>query len=275
MPAVSMVGVRKSLAGIGADFNQVVYFSQPLEGRAVRQRHRQLAGAARRSRSERRGARAASTCSCPRDTPALADRTSMPIRPWKTLPVYDLTFFRARGGRQRRTGSQKSGPSCSVSWRPVRQIKTSRSSAAASKRANAATKRRCGQLQRPIVDPQHNRERGCCALRAECGSRGVTDGLHSRVIHSGALSRTRGGVFLGSVYHLRNHVAVGVGRLSWERKAKKANRVATTPNATTLYGVGLLRPVQRAGRHHRRGYQGPLLEHPALRQLRPLVAPHR
>ena len=33
MPAVSMVGVRKSLAGIGADFNQVVYFSQPLEAR--------------------------------------------------------------------------------------------------------------------------------------------------------------------------------------------------------------------------------------------------
>ena len=27
-------------------------------------------------------------------------------------------------------------------------------------------------------------------------------------------------------------------RLSWERKAKKANRVATTPNATTLYGAG-------------------------------------
>ena len=33
MPAVSMAGVRKSLAGIGADFNQVVYFSQPLEAR--------------------------------------------------------------------------------------------------------------------------------------------------------------------------------------------------------------------------------------------------
>jgi hypothetical protein len=33
MPAVSMVGVRKSLAGIGADYNQVVYFSQPLEAR--------------------------------------------------------------------------------------------------------------------------------------------------------------------------------------------------------------------------------------------------
>ena len=33
IPAVSMVGVRKSLAGIGADFNQVVYFSQPLEAR--------------------------------------------------------------------------------------------------------------------------------------------------------------------------------------------------------------------------------------------------
>ena len=49
-----------------------------------------------------------------------------------------------------------------------------------------------------------------------------------------------------AIYHLRyNHVQndkspayVGVGRLSWERKAKKANRVATTPNATTLYGVG-------------------------------------
>ena len=33
MPAVSMAGVRKSLAGIGADFNQVVYFSKPLEAR--------------------------------------------------------------------------------------------------------------------------------------------------------------------------------------------------------------------------------------------------
>ena len=33
IPAVSMAGVRKSLAGIGADFNQVVYFSQPLEAR--------------------------------------------------------------------------------------------------------------------------------------------------------------------------------------------------------------------------------------------------
>ena len=33
MPAVSMAGVRKSLAGIGADYNQVVYFSQPLEAR--------------------------------------------------------------------------------------------------------------------------------------------------------------------------------------------------------------------------------------------------
>lgn len=33
MPAVSMAGVRKSLAGIGADYNQVVYFSKPLEAR--------------------------------------------------------------------------------------------------------------------------------------------------------------------------------------------------------------------------------------------------
>ena len=33
MPAVSMVGFRKSLAGIGADFNQVVYFTQPPEAR--------------------------------------------------------------------------------------------------------------------------------------------------------------------------------------------------------------------------------------------------
>jgi hypothetical protein len=49
-----------------------------------------------------------------------------------------------------------------------------------------------------------------------------------------------------AIYHLRyNHVQnehspsyVGLGRLSWERAAKKANRVATTPNATTLYGVG-------------------------------------
>ena len=28
-----MAGVRKSLAGIGADFNQVIYFSQPIEAR--------------------------------------------------------------------------------------------------------------------------------------------------------------------------------------------------------------------------------------------------
>jgi hypothetical protein len=49
-----------------------------------------------------------------------------------------------------------------------------------------------------------------------------------------------------AIYHLRylhvqndkSPVYVGVGRLSWERKAKKANRVATTPNATTLYGAG-------------------------------------
>lgn len=33
MPAVSMAGMRKSLAGIGADFNQVVYFSRPMEAR--------------------------------------------------------------------------------------------------------------------------------------------------------------------------------------------------------------------------------------------------
>ena len=33
MPAVSMAGVRKSLAGIGAGYNEVVYFSQPLEAR--------------------------------------------------------------------------------------------------------------------------------------------------------------------------------------------------------------------------------------------------
>jgi hypothetical protein len=33
MPAVSMAGVRKSLAGIGADYNQIVYFSKPLEAR--------------------------------------------------------------------------------------------------------------------------------------------------------------------------------------------------------------------------------------------------
>lgn len=33
MPAVSMAGIRKSLAGVGADFNQVVYFSKPLEAR--------------------------------------------------------------------------------------------------------------------------------------------------------------------------------------------------------------------------------------------------
>ena len=49
-----------------------------------------------------------------------------------------------------------------------------------------------------------------------------------------------------AIYHLRyNHVQneqspayVGLGRLSWERAAKKASRVATTPNATTLYGIG-------------------------------------
>ncbi len=33
MPAVSMAGIRKSLAGIGAGYNQVVYFSKTLEAR--------------------------------------------------------------------------------------------------------------------------------------------------------------------------------------------------------------------------------------------------
>ena len=33
MPAVYMAGIRRSLAGIGADYNQVVYFSKPLEAR--------------------------------------------------------------------------------------------------------------------------------------------------------------------------------------------------------------------------------------------------
>ena len=33
MPAVSMAGVRRSLQGIGADYNQVVYFSKPMEAR--------------------------------------------------------------------------------------------------------------------------------------------------------------------------------------------------------------------------------------------------
>ena len=49
-----------------------------------------------------------------------------------------------------------------------------------------------------------------------------------------------------AIYHLRylhtqnekSPVYVGVGRLRWERAAKKADRVATTPNATTLYGTG-------------------------------------
>jgi hypothetical protein len=33
MPAVSMAGVQKSLAGIGADYDQAVYFSKPMEAR--------------------------------------------------------------------------------------------------------------------------------------------------------------------------------------------------------------------------------------------------
>ena len=33
MPAVYMAGIRRSLAGLGADYNQVVYFSKPLEAR--------------------------------------------------------------------------------------------------------------------------------------------------------------------------------------------------------------------------------------------------
>ena len=51
-----------------------------------------------------------------------------------------------------------------------------------------------------------------------------------------------------SLYHLRyNYVQneqsprfVGLNRLSWERKPMKAMpRIATTPNATTLYGTGI------------------------------------
>lgn len=49
-----------------------------------------------------------------------------------------------------------------------------------------------------------------------------------------------------AIYHMRyNHAQnekspsyVGLGRLKWERAAKTADRVATTPNATTLYGFG-------------------------------------
>jgi len=49
-----------------------------------------------------------------------------------------------------------------------------------------------------------------------------------------------------AIYHLRYNAAqneksptyVGIGRLRWERAAKKADRFATTPNATTLYGIG-------------------------------------
>ena len=33
MPAVYMAGIRRSLAGIGAGYNQVAYFSKPLEAR--------------------------------------------------------------------------------------------------------------------------------------------------------------------------------------------------------------------------------------------------
>src|SRR5262249_25374571 len=41
--------------------------------------------------------------------------------------------------------------------------------------------------------------------------------------------------------HVQNEKSpayVGLGRLRWERVAKKADRLATTPNATTLYGSG-------------------------------------
>ena len=38
VPAGPMVGIRKSLAGIGADLNQVAYFSQPLEARHTHRR---------------------------------------------------------------------------------------------------------------------------------------------------------------------------------------------------------------------------------------------
>jgi len=52
-----------------------------------------------------------------------------------------------------------------------------------------------------------------------------------------------------AIYHLRYNFAqnekspfnVGINRLRWDRKPMKAlPRVATTPNATTLYGVGML-----------------------------------
>lgn len=49
-----------------------------------------------------------------------------------------------------------------------------------------------------------------------------------------------------AIYHMRyNHAQnekrpsyVGLGRLKWERAAKTAERFATTPNATALYGIG-------------------------------------
>ena len=52
-----------------------------------------------------------------------------------------------------------------------------------------------------------------------------------------------------AIYHLRYNYAqndkspryVGINRLSWDRKPMKAlPRVATTPNATTLYGTAIL-----------------------------------
>ncbi len=52
-----------------------------------------------------------------------------------------------------------------------------------------------------------------------------------------------------AIYHLRYNFAqndkgpryVGVNRLSWDRQPQKAlPRIATTPNATTLYGFGAL-----------------------------------
>jgi hypothetical protein len=47
-----------------------------------------------------------------------------------------------------------------------------------------------------------------------------------------------------AIYHMRYNLAqnekspsyVGLGRLKWERTAKKPDRIVTTPNATTLYG---------------------------------------
>ncbi len=52
-----------------------------------------------------------------------------------------------------------------------------------------------------------------------------------------------------AIYHLRYNFAqndnspryVGINRLSWDRKPQKAlPRLATTPNATTLYGAAML-----------------------------------